>query len=89
MQAKHRYVYCKALYMLQPSCLLRQKYIGKCKDAVKMSITYKQKCDQSIQYVNCDSWNAHCSIYKVEIISLEFKWLIVLRSALKACDQIH
>ena len=46
------YVYCKALYMLQPLCLVRQKYIGKCKGAVKirmmvlkMRITCKRKCD--------------------------------------------
>ena len=40
-------------------------------------------------YANSDSWNAHCSVSKFEIISLAFKWLIVLRSALKACDQMH
>ena len=35
------------------------------------------------------SWNAHCFISKVEILSLEFKWLIVLRSAIKRHDQTH
>ena len=34
-------------------------------------------------YANCVSRNANCSIYKVEIISLAFKWLIILRSAIK------
>ena len=34
-------------------------------------------------YVNCGSRNECCSVYKVEIISLAFKWLIVLRSAMK------
>ena len=40
-------------------------------------------------YVNCGSWNARCTVYKVEIISLAFKWLIVLRSAIKTRDQTH
>ena len=39
--------------------------------------------------VNCGSRNARCSVYKVEIISLAFKWLIVLRSAIKTHDQTH
>ena len=30
-------------------------------------------------YVNCGSRKTHCSVYKVEVISLAFKWLIVLR----------
>ena len=34
-------------------------------------------------YVNCGLQNARCSIFKVKIISLSFKWLIVLRSAKK------
>ena len=38
-------------------------------------------------YANCGSQNAGCSMSKVEIISLAFKWLIVLRSAIKTCDQ--
>ena len=38
---------------------------------------------------NCGSRNAGCSISKVEIISLAFKWLIVLRSAIKTRDQTH
>ena len=40
-------------------------------------------------YANCGSRNAHCSIYKVEIISLAFKWLIILGSAIKTCDQMY
>ena len=40
-------------------------------------------------YVNCGLWNACCSIYKVKIIRLAFKWLIVLRSAIKMRDQTH
>ena len=32
-------------------------------------------------YANCGSRNARCPVYKVEIISLAFKRLIVLRSA--------
>ena len=36
------------------------------------------------EIVNCGSRNARCSVSKVEIISLTFKWLyIVLRSAVK------
>ena len=35
--------------------------------------------------MNCGSWNAHCSVCKVEIISVAFKWLIILRSAHKTC----
>ena len=38
---------------------------------------------------NCGSRNACCSISKVEIVSLAFKWLIVLRLAIKPCDQTH
>ena len=39
-------------------------------------------------YLNC--WrNARCSVYKVEIISFAFKWLIVLRFAIKTRDQTH
>ena len=34
-------------------------------------------------HVNRGSQNACCSDSKVEIISLAFKWLIILRSALK------
>ena len=34
-------------------------------------------------YANCGSRNARCSVYKVEIISFAFKWLILLRSAIK------
>ena len=40
-------------------------------------------------YANCGSRNARCSVFKVEIISLAFKWLIVLRSAIKTHDQTH
>ena len=40
-------------------------------------------------YANCGSQNARCSVYKVEIISLAFKWLIVLRSAIETRDQTH
>ena len=40
-------------------------------------------------YANCGSEIARCSVYKVEIISLAFKWLLVLRSAIKMCDQTH
>ena len=46
-------------------------------DGLEMRITRKQKCDR--HDVNCGSRNAHCSVYKVEVISLAFKWLIVLR----------
>ena len=38
-------------------------------------------------YANCGSQNVGCSMSKGEIISLVFKWLIVLRSAIKTCDQ--
>ena len=38
---------------------------------------------------NCGLWNACCSIYKVEIISLASKWLILLISAIKTHDQTH
>ena len=38
-------------------------------------------------YANCGSRNARCSVSKVEIISSAFKWLIVLRSAIKTRDQ--
>ena len=34
-------------------------------------------------YVNCGSRNVRCTIYKVELISLAFKWLIILRSAIE------
>ena len=40
-------------------------------------------------FVNCGLWNVICSVSKVEIISLAFKWFIVLRSAIKTCDQTH
>ena len=40
-------------------------------------------------YVNCGSRNARCSFSKVQIISLVFKWLIVLRSAIKTRHQMH
>ena len=40
-------------------------------------------------YVKCGSRNARNSVSKVEIISLAFKWLIVLRSAMKTRDQTH
>ena len=39
-------------------------------------------------YVNCGLRNVHCSIYKVEMISLAFKWLIILRLALKMHNQM-
>ena len=35
-------------------------------------------------YVNYGLRNGRCSVYKVEIISLAFKWLIILRPAIKA-----
>ena len=54
-----------------------------------MRITCKDKRDQNVLYANCDLWNARCSISKVEIISLAFKWLMVLRSAIKMHDQMH
>ena len=38
-------------------------------------------------YVNCGSWNVHCSVSKVEIVSLAFKWLIVLRLTIKTSDK--
>ena len=38
-------------------------------------------------FVNCGSRTVHFSISKVEIISLAFKWLIILRSAIKTHDQ--
>ena len=49
--------------------------------------THKNICDPN--FVNCGSRNARCSSSKVEIISLAFNWLIVLRSAIKTCDQTH
>ena len=58
---------------------IRQKT---CMADLKMRINCKQKCDRSLR-------NAGCSISKVEIISLGFKWLIVLRSAIKTHDQTH
>ena len=54
---------------------------------LKMRITCKQKCDRN-DYVNCGWRNVHRSIYKLEI-SLALKWLIVLRLAVKMCDQTH
>ena len=38
-------------------------------------------------YANCGLWNVCCSFSKVEIISSAFKWIIVLRSAIKVVDQ--
>ena len=49
---------------------------------IKMSITPKRKCDIFF-FVNCGSRNAHCSFFKVELISLAFRWLVVLRLAIK------
>ena len=41
-------------------------------------------------YANCAYLrNVRCSIYKVEIISLAFRCLIILKSALKMRDQMH
>ena len=40
-------------------------------------------------YVNCGSWNVCCSLAKVEILSLAYKWLIVLRSAIQMHPQTH
>ena len=40
-------------------------------------------------YLSCGSWNAHCSLAKVEIISLAFKRLIILRPAIKMHPQTH
>ena len=79
--------------MCQPLHLVWQKYVRKsmkmseirqktCMADLKMRINCKQKCDRSLR-------NAGCSISKVEIISLGFKWLIVLRSAIKTRDQTH
>ena len=50
---------------------------------LKMCITCKQKCDRNV----CELWITFCSVYKVETISVAFNWLIVLRSALRTCDQ--
>ena len=54
---------------------------------LKVRITCKQKCDRNVY----ELWIAdtRCSVYRVEIISLAFKWLIVLRSAIKSRDQTH
>ena len=54
----------------------------------KCVITCKQTCDQN----ECKLWiveSTSCSIYKVKIISLEFKWLILLGLAMKTCNQMH
>ena len=44
-------------------------------------------------YANCSSRNARCSVAKVEIISLAFKWhssgIQALRPAVKTRDQTH
>ena len=71
---------------LQPSRLVQcQKYNRKHKGAVKMCMArslenaYCVNRNVTEMYVNCGSWNACYSIYKVEIISLASKSLIVLR----------
>ena len=63
----------------------RKVTVKMCVTVLKMRITCKQKCDQNV----CESWNVRCAVYKVEIISLAFQWLIVLRSAIKTRDQTH
>ena len=77
----------------QPSHLVCQKYVRKHKVAVKMRMTVLKMCivnrNVTEMFVNCGSRNARWAVYKVEIISLAFKWLIVLRSAIKARDQTH
>ena len=60
----------------------------KCKGAVKRCMTCKHyKCYVTETYANCGLRNAHCSIYKVQIISLAFKLLIVLRSAIESVNK--
>ena len=56
---------------------------------LKMRLTCKQKCDRDVSAANCGLWNMRCSIYKVEIISLACRWLIVRISAIKTRDQTH
>ena len=52
---------------------------------LKMRITCKQKGDQNV----CELWIAECALlrFKVEMISLAFKWLILLGSAIKTRAQ--
>ena len=80
-------------HMTQPSPLVCQKYIEKCKGAVKVCRSWKcvllVNINVTKMYANCGLWNARCSFSKVEIISLAFKWLILLRSAIKMCNQTH
>ena len=70
---------------MQPLHLVCQKYVRKRKGAVKMCITCKNVTEM---YVNCDSRNAHGFVYKVEIISLTFKWLIALRYVIKRTESL-
>ena len=70
---------------MQPLHLVCQKYVRKRKGAVKMCITCKNVTEM---YVNCDSQNVHGFVYKVEIISLTFKWLIVLRYMIKRTESL-
>ena len=48
---------------------------------LKMCITCKQKCDRN----KCELWCVEWVLFRfqIEIINLAFKWLIVLRSAIK------
>ena len=69
-------------------------YVRKRKGDVKMCMTVLKMLllvnrNVTEMCAKCGLQNAHCSVYKVEIISLAFKWLIVLRSAMKTCDQTH
>ena len=58
-----------------------------CIRVLEMHITCKQIWTK--MYVNRISRNACCSVYKLEIISLALKWIIVLRSAIKMRDHMH
>ena len=55
---------------------------------LKIRISHVNR-DVTKMYANYCLWNGCCSISKVEMISLAFKWLIVLRLAINTRDQTH
>ena len=77
---------------LYTSCLSETRWkTQRCRknayDGTNMCILAKGNVTEIYEY--CGLQNVHCSASKVEIISLAFKWLIVLKSATKASDQTH
>ena len=86
--------YSQKCALNQPSRLVCQKYAKRRKAAVKtlvtvlkMRITCKQKCDRN------ELWITECALFCFQswnsYFSVAFKWLIVLRSAMKTRDQTH